>query len=74
MKVDLRWVDDYTRGYLDALYDFAWYKDGDQFVGCGINSYQLAKENFLKRRAEQLMAAEDMVGAERCLAMIEPRE
>lgn len=28
----------YRQGYKDALRDFAWWKDGTQYVGCGIKT------------------------------------
>lgn len=34
----------YDKGFLDALECFAWWKDGTQYVGSGIMTYQRAIE------------------------------
>lgn len=39
----------YKRGYLQALYDFAWWKDGVQYVGCGVKTLKQAQEDFEKK-------------------------
>jgi len=33
---------------LDVLWKFAWYKDGTQYVGCGLKTYEQAKEELLE--------------------------
>ncbi len=39
---------DYERGYLDALYRFAWWKDGEMFVGTMGRTYRTAKAEMFK--------------------------
>jgi len=34
----------YRKGYEDGLRDFAWWKDGIQYVGCGTTLKQALKE------------------------------
>lgn len=36
-------IDAYWRGYLQALYDYAWWKDGVMYIGSGIRTYKEAK-------------------------------
>ena len=43
----------YTEGYLDALYNFAWYKDGRMLVGCGIKTYKEAAEQAERKIREK---------------------
>ena len=38
----------YKEGYKNALYDYAWHKDGEMRVGSGFYSYKDALKNFLK--------------------------
>ena len=42
----------YQDGYLQALYDYAWWKDGIMYVGCGRKTYKQAKEEFIKKNME----------------------
>ena len=37
-----------------VLYDYAWYKDGEMLVGCGVRTYKDAKET-LPERAKTLI-------------------
>lgn len=38
----------YQDGYLRALHNYAWWKDGVQYVGCGVKTLQQAIEDFEK--------------------------
>ena len=35
---------DWLEGYLTALMDYAWWKDGVQYVGCGVKTLKEVKE------------------------------
>jgi hypothetical protein len=39
----------YCHGYLDALYDFAWWKDGVLYVGSGVYTYKQKKGEFKQK-------------------------
>lgn len=41
--------DGFLEGYLASLYNFAWWKDGTQYVGCGNKTYAQAKEEAEKK-------------------------
>lgn len=45
--------DGYKAGYLAALETFAWWKDGEQLVGCGVRSLKQAKAEFLAKMAKK---------------------
>jgi len=34
------------QGYIEALCDYAWWKDGVQYVGCGVRTLQQAIDEF----------------------------
>ncbi len=38
---------DYERGYIDGLWAYAWWKNGDVFVGTTGTTYKRAVEKFL---------------------------
>ena len=44
MTTDQR-VDDYRQGYMDALRAYAWWRNGEQMVGCGVWSLKKAIEH-----------------------------
>ena len=43
-------TNDYIRGYLTALRDFAWWRGGIEYVGCGIYTLKRATEEFLNEQ------------------------
>ena len=43
---------EWIEGYLTALYSFAWWRDGVQYVGSGRYTYQEIKENILKENVK----------------------
>ena len=42
------YIDGYKVGYLKALYLYAVWRNGTQYVGCGCQTVKEAKEEFLK--------------------------
>jgi len=38
----------YKKGYLKALESYAWWKDGVQYVGCGVKTLKQAIDDFNK--------------------------
>lgn len=42
-------TEEYKRGYLTATRDFAWWKDGVQYVGCGVYTLKDAERQFKER-------------------------
>lgn len=36
----VRQIQAYWNGFRKALWDYAWYKDGVMYVGCGVRRYQ----------------------------------
>lgn len=53
MAKSKEWVD----GYLTALCDFAWWKDGELLVGCGMHTHKEIVEKTLK---ENNLTKEDL--------------
>lgn len=39
---------EYIKGYLTALYDWAWWKDGELLVGSGNHTYKEIKEKMIR--------------------------
>jgi len=39
---------DWINGYLTALHDFAWWKDGEMYVGIGVYTYKEIKDRTLR--------------------------
>lgn len=52
-------VRDYREGYLQALSDFAWWKDGVLIVGSGVKTLKQAKKDFKKKRKVNSFLLED---------------
>lgn len=48
---------EWVKGYLTALHDFAWWKDGTMLVGSGIYTYTQIADKILK---ENNMTREDL--------------
>jgi hypothetical protein len=47
LKVDNSKLTDYARGYIDALDNYAVYRDGNRTVGCGVQTYWGAVKEIL---------------------------
>lgn len=45
-------LDDYELGYLAALWNYAWWKDGTAYVGTTGRTYAEAKASFLAERGK----------------------
>lgn len=44
---------DYERGYLNGLWEYAWWKDGTAYVGTSGTTYKRAVERFLAERGKE---------------------
>ncbi len=43
----------FIKGYLEALYDYAWWKNGVMYVGCGVVTYKEAHRKFLESQGDK---------------------
>ncbi len=46
-------MNEYKKGYLQALRDYAWWRDGVQYVGCGARTLEQAEREVIRTCGKQ---------------------